>query len=142
MNIKQTLIVGTGTLFVLIVIVSIVGISTIYMVKQHTAAIVQANHASISYMHRMLKNIEKGDALSLKKFERDLQKQMGNIPKREKVPQQKNYGMIISNIQNIPKKVMLILKMIFIRLSHLICKRLNVKVSKLNSRRAQQHSGL
>lgn len=79
MKIKHTLVLGTGALFVLIVIVSSVGIGAIYLVKQHTAAIVQANHASITYMHRMLKNIEKGDAQSLKKFESDLHKQMGNI---------------------------------------------------------------
>ncbi|MBK7988312.1 MAG: hypothetical protein IPK11_15750 [Ignavibacteria bacterium] len=99
MKIKHTLVLGTGALFVLIVIVSSVGIGAIYLVKQHTAAIVQANHASITYMHRMLKNIEKGDAQSLKKLRAICINKWGILPKKEKVSQQKNCGMIINTIQ-------------------------------------------
>lgn len=79
MTIKRKLIVGTGVLFSLLLIVSIVSIGSLYYLKQHTAAIVQANHNSIEYMHRLLQNLENNSAASTREIEHYLHKQSLNI---------------------------------------------------------------
>ncbi len=79
MRIKTKLTLGVGLLFLLIIILSIVGVKYSYELKQDTENILEANYKTLEYSRNMLTSLEDGSDKSLKKFESNLHNQENNI---------------------------------------------------------------
>jgi len=79
MRIKTKLTLGVGLLFLLIIILSIVGVKYSYELKQDTENILEANYKTLEYSRNMLTSLEDGSDKSLKKFESNLRNQENNI---------------------------------------------------------------
>ena len=79
MRIKTKLTLGVGLLFLLIIILSIVGVKYSYELKQDTENILEANYKTLEYSRNMLTSLEDSSDKSLKKFESNLHNQENNI---------------------------------------------------------------
>ena len=66
MRIKTKLTLGVGLLFLLIIILSIVGVKYSYELKQDTENILEANYKTLEYSRNMLTSLEDGSDKSLK----------------------------------------------------------------------------
>ena len=79
MKIKTKLTLGVGLLFLLIILLSLVGVRNINALKQDTEYILVANYNSVEYARYMLSSLEDNTTESLKVFEEHLHKQEKNI---------------------------------------------------------------
>lgn len=78
MRIKTKLTLGVGLLFLLIIILSVVGIKYINELKADTENILVANYNSLEYSRNMLETLDKGDNQAFEKFEKNLALQEQN----------------------------------------------------------------
>lgn len=72
MRIKTKLTLGVGLLFLLIIILSVVGIKYVSELKSDTENILVANYNSLEYSRNMLETLDKGDNQAFEKFEKNL----------------------------------------------------------------------
>ena len=79
MKIKTKLTLGVGLLFLLIILLSLVGVRNINALKKDTEYILVANYNSVEYARYMLSSLEENTTESLKVFEEHLHKQEINI---------------------------------------------------------------
>jgi PAS domain S-box-containing protein len=81
MRIKTKLRLGTGFLFIVIVIFGIISIVTINYLKKDSARILENNFESLVYSNKMLEALDKTkqDTAFLTMFENNLRKQQANI---------------------------------------------------------------
>lgn len=82
MKIKTKLTLGVGLLFLLIILLSIVSARFITDLKNDTNNILVANYHTLEYSRNMLVSLEEGTALSLQKFEKNLQQQEKNFTEK------------------------------------------------------------
>jgi PAS domain S-box-containing protein len=79
MKIKTKLTLGVGLLFLLIILLSLVGVRNINALKKDTEYILVANYNSVEYARYMLSSLEENTTESLLVFEEHLLKQEKNI---------------------------------------------------------------
>ena len=79
MKIKTKLTLGVGLLFILIILLSVVGVGYIHALKQDTENILVANYSSLQYNIDMLIALEDDTPNALQNFELNLQNQEKNI---------------------------------------------------------------
>ena len=79
MKIKTKLTLGVGLLFLLILLLSIVGVKYTYELKQDTENILEANYKTLEYSRNMLVALEDASENAIQKFEKNLNYQEGNI---------------------------------------------------------------
>ena len=75
MKIKTKLTLGVGLLFILIVLLSIVGIMNMRALKSDTENILTANYNSLLYSRNILSVLDNPTEKSLKKIEFDVKNQ-------------------------------------------------------------------
>ncbi len=79
MKIKTKLTLGVGLLFLLIILVSAVGVKYSYDLKQETENILTSNYNTLQYSRNMLVALEDSSEKAWQKFEVNLQHQEHNI---------------------------------------------------------------
>lgn len=79
MKIKTKLTLGVGLLFMMILLLSIVSARYMYQIKAETENIWVNNYRTLEYSKNMLKALENGLSVGLKKFEENLRNQEQNV---------------------------------------------------------------
>lgn len=79
MKTKTKLTLGVGTLFLLIILLSIVSVRYLYELKSDTENVLVDNYRTLEYARSMLFELEDGSAGALGEFDANLQAQEANI---------------------------------------------------------------